>query len=114
MVSDEFADLVAKDVRNECSNHELEILADDLNGWLTELKSLKRDVEIQLSAQKARMYERQAEMLRDERPTSEWLSYKATEEKWKVGAMRFTACVEQRIAHVNSLKAQQNLKTMVA
>lgn len=114
VTAEEFYDLVQKDVRNQCDQHELEVLGSDLDQWLIELKALKRDVEIQSTAQRARIAQKQAEMLSSGASTAEWKLYKAKEDNWKVTAMRFTACVEQRLAHVKALRSQTHQKTMAA
>lgn len=102
-----FKDLVARDVRGECSAEEREQLEANFREWLDELNVLARDVEIQLAAQRARMTEQQAKMLSVGSPV-EWLTYKAEEEQWTVGALRFKASVERRIREVKTLRALQN------
>lgn len=114
-MSEEFEALVAKDVRHGCTPDETRILESDLRGWLNELNSLKRDVEVQLAALKARMSQRQAEILRDPELTkADWLEYKEGEERWRVGAIRFMVSVEERILYVKALRASLNQKVMVA
>lgn len=103
-MSNTFEDLVAKDVRGECTEAELDILKGDIRGWLAELNSLKRDVELQLGAQKARITKTYADML-ETATKQEWLNYKAGQEQWKVTAGRFMASVEARILYVKSLRA---------
>lgn len=99
--SQTFEEIVAKDVKNNASNAEIEILSSNTKHWLSELNSLKRDVEIQLAAQKARITLRQA----DNMPRSEWLKYKASEEHWRLGVLRFMASIEQKMLYVKRLRA---------
>lgn len=106
-MSQDFRDLVAKDVRDECSTEELSTLAGNLREWLNILNTLKRDVEVQLVAQKARVTKRQAEMLEANASRAEWLNYKAEEDKWRVSAIRFMVSVEERMLAVKSLRANQ-------
>lgn len=107
-----FEDLVAKDVRAECTDDELSILESDIRSWLNILNSLKRDVEIQLGAQKARMTQRQAECQASGNKV-EWLTYKATEQKWRISAVRFMASVEERILYVKKLRAESNGNNLI-
>lgn len=113
-MSEEFTALVAKDVRHECTPEEITILESDIRGWLKELNSLKRDVEVQLAAQKARMTQTQAEMLSDGGSRADWLDYRAKEDRWRVGAIRFMVSVEERIAHAKNIRAARNQKVMTA
>jgi hypothetical protein len=108
MMTDIFEDLVALDVRGECTDEELEILKGDLRRWLAELNSLKRDVEIQMSAQRARITQRQIEF-KQKNEQIEWLRYKGEEEQWRVGSLRFMASVENRILYAKSLRSNAKL-----
>src|SRR5690242_7633935 len=108
----DFEDLVALDVRGECTNEELDVLKSDLRRWLAELNSLKRDVEIQMTAQKARITQRKIEF-KEKTESIEWLRYKSEEEQWKVGSLRFMASVEQRILYVKSLRSKSKLVATV-
>jgi len=105
--NDQFKSLVAKDVRKESDNY-VEILSTDFRLWLDELNVLLRDVEIQLSAQKSRISEKKYQLGPD-RNNNEWYSFKATEDKWKVTALRFKASVEERIRFVKTLRAKKNM-----
>lgn len=114
-MTESFEDLVEKDVRHGCSPPELQVLESNIREWIKKLNSLKRDVEVQLSAQKARNTQKQAEMLRDSESTkADWLDYKSKEDRWKVGAIRFMVSVEDRIAYAKNLRASQNTKVMTA
>lgn len=95
-----FEELVAKDVRNEASNAEIETLKDDPKRWLAELNGLKRDVEIQLNAHKARKADKKLE-----KPSKqEWLEFQAKEANWRLGALRFWVTVESKMLYVKRLK----------
>lgn len=104
---DTFNNLVAKDVRGECTAGERAVLESNIREWLDELNILARDVEIQLAAQKARMTAKQAELL-EVGSAIEWLEYKAEEENWTVKSLRFKASVERSIREVKTLRAQTN------
>lgn len=107
ITNEEFKNLVAKDVRRESDNY-IDILSQDFRMWLDELNVLLRDVEIQLSAQKGRISEKRVQ-LGPEWNNNEWYRFKATEDKWKVTALRFKASVEERIRFVKTLRAKQNM-----
>lgn len=116
MLAEEFVAIVANDVRKlPCTPEELSALEQDIRGWLSALNKLKRDVEVQLAAQKARMTQTQAEMLND--PTksrADWLEYKSGQDRWRVGAIRFMVSVEERMAYAKNLRASRNEKVMTA
>jgi hypothetical protein len=105
MITEKFKELVASDVRGESSEEELETLKNDTRAWLTELNKLKRDVEVQLVAQKARMTHKQIEFL-ETGTKLEWLKYREVEDKWKVGAVRFMVSVEDRMMFVKALRSE--------
>lgn len=114
----DFEDLVLLDVKGEleldngdtvvCSSEHTEILKTDIRRWLAELNSLKRDVEIQMTAQKARVSERQVEYI-EKNNTLEWLRYKSKEDTHRIGALRFMASVESKILYVKSLRSNAKL-----
>lgn len=94
-----FEEAVAKDIRNEASNFEIDTLKTDKRRWLMELNSLKRDVELQLTAQKARIASKKLEGLSKD----QWLTFKAREATWKVSALRFCVTIEQKMLYVKGL-----------
>lgn len=96
-----FEDIVAKDVRNEASNAEIEELKTDKKQWLAVLNSLKRDVELQINAQKVRVAQKKLE-----KPTKdEWLAFNAKEASWRLGALRFWVTVEDKMMYVKRLRS---------
>lgn len=99
-----FEELVAKDVRGECTTSQLATLHADLRRWLQVLNSLLRDVELQLTAQRARMNKNQADYL-EAGDKIGWLRYKAEEEEWRIRSVRFMVSVEQKIMEVKGYKA---------
>jgi len=99
-----FEELVAREVKKEASDAQIAILSEDYRRWLGELNKLKRDVEIQLAAQRARISGRKTENM----PRQEWLQFKAAEEQWKLGALRFMASIEEKMIYVKRLKADAN------
>jgi hypothetical protein len=107
ITNEQFKSLVAKDVRKE-SDEFVEILSTDFRLWLDELNVLLRDVEIQLAAQKGRISEKKVQ-LGPEWNNNDWYRFKATEDKWKVTALRFKASVEERIRFVKTLRAKKNM-----
>jgi hypothetical protein len=111
-MSEEFEDLVAKDVRGVCSDAELDILESDTRLWLNTLNSLRRDVEVQLVAQRARMTQYKSELLEtypegDPVARREWIKFKGQEETWKVSAVRFMVEVEKKVQYVKALRESQ-------
>ncbi len=104
---EDFKGLVAKDVRTD-SDDLVQDLSSDFRLWLDELNVLLRDVEIQLTAQRGRISEKKVE-LGPQWNNNDWYKFKATEDKWKVTALRFKASVEERIRFVKTLRAKKNM-----
>lgn len=102
-----FKELVAIDVRKGSTNETLQFLMDDFRLWLDELNILLRDVEIQLSAQRSRISDKKVE-LGPQWNNNDWYSFKATEDKWRITALRFKASVEEKIRYVKTLRAKKN------
>lgn len=113
MSEEEFNALVQKDVRHGCTEDELNVLKANLREWLSELNALKRDVEVQLGAQKSRVSATHAEMLENGSSKADWLKYKSKEDSWRTSAVRFMVSVEQRMLHVKNLRAAANGNTKV-
>lgn len=97
----EFEDLVTKEVRGEINDGERAILKGDLAEWLIILNSLKRDVELQLTAQKARVNQKSKEQLLTK---DEYNKFKSDEDQWRLKSIRFMISVENKIMQVKKLK----------
>lgn len=100
-MSSSFEDLVTKEVRGEINDGERAILNGDLSEWLIILNSLKRDVELQLTAQKARMNQKNKEksLTKDE-----YNKLKSEEDQWRLKSLRFMISVEKKIMQVKKLR----------
>lgn len=96
-----FEELVAKDVRGEANEGEKNILKNDISEWLIILNTLKRDVELQLAAQKVRLREKAKEHALDK---DAWHTYKSEEDQWRLRVLRFNVSVERRIQQVKKLR----------
>ena len=103
----QFKETVNSDIRETISKTEAEQLRqpENLETWIIVLKSMKRSVDLQLSANKHERLERYAEIGSDE---TEWLKYRIENEKWRYNAIRFRDGVENRLAEANFLYGQQD------
>lgn len=94
-----FNDLVLKDIKNEGSSEDKTILSNNLELWLFQLRVIRRDVEFQLSSQKAKDKVKMIEL--SESGTIEELNeYKIKQSKWRMGAVRFLTAIEHKMLYV--------------
>lgn len=109
-MSEHFKELVDRDVRKGVTEEEIDELKRDPRQWLDELNILLRDVEIQIAAQKARISAKRCEMSANPEGwnATGWYEYKASEDGWKVKALRFRASIEERIRFVKTYRSKLN------
>ena len=105
---EQFTEMVIKDVRKEADASVLEHLSSNYRLWLDELNVLLRDVEIQLSAQKARVSEKKGQPGFN-RNSADWHSFKSEQDQWRIRTLRFKASIEARIRSVKTLRAESRL-----
>lgn len=97
---DHFDDLVNKDVRGFLDAETSELLREPeyAERWYNSLLVLKKSVEAQLTTNKAEQGEKHNEcMKKGPAGKREWFEYKAQADRWRSGAVRFKAGVEERL-----------------
>ncbi len=97
-----FNDLVLKDVKNESSSEDKVILDNNLELWLFQLRVIRKDVEFQLSSQRAKDKIKIIELTQSN-STEELVEYKIKQNKWRMGAVRFLTAVESKMLYVKLL-----------
>jgi hypothetical protein len=97
-----FNDLVLKDVKNESSSEDKAILDNNLELWLFQLRVIRKDVEFQLSSQRAKDKIKIIELTQSN-STEELVEYKIKQNKWRMGAVRFLTAVESKMLYVKLL-----------
>lgn len=99
-----FEDLVIKDVKSPAKQDELDVLLDDIDGWLIELNSFKRDIELQITAQKGRI----RQFKNDARLSKKELNSElAREEERRLKLIRLTVSIERKIHDVKKIRAEE-------
>jgi hypothetical protein len=94
-----FNDIVLKDIKNESTDEDKAILDNNLELWLFQLRVLRKDVEFQLSSQKAKDKIKIIELSQQE-DLDELNDYKIKQAKWKMGAVRFLTAIEAKMLYV--------------
>jgi len=107
----DFKALVESDVRNGLNKTEKDVLHEDLNTWHDCLKALKRDVETQFAAKRAKLLRSYAQMSDGTMSESDYNYEYADDDFKKVGSMRFLQAIEARMAYVKALKRSQHEQT---
>lgn len=106
LTDDEFENVVNRDVRGEL-DYETSLqlrTPENAERWYEQLLVLKRSVEAQFTANRAERNEKQQEcMAKGPKGKTEWFAYRAQAERWRAGAARFKAGVEQRLAEARLL-----------
>lgn len=95
----EFNDIVLKDIKNESTFEDKSILDNNLELWLFQLRVIRKDVEFQLSSQKAKDKIKLIE-LSQENNIEELNDYKIKQAKWRMGAVRFLTAIEAKMLYV--------------
>lgn len=104
-LSDEdFAELVAQDVRNQASPDVIAMLRqpEHLDRWYDALVELGRTVDFQFVGQRAETYEHYQRL-----SAEEFATYYGQILRWKTSTVRFKRAIEARIADCRSLRRQR-------
>jgi hypothetical protein len=100
---DSFKDLVIKDIKNETNAPEKEILNNNVDMWLYNLRVIRRDVEFQLSSNKSKNKIKALEM-REEGLHSEAIEAFITKQnKWRINTIKFLTSIERKMLYVKML-----------
>lgn len=94
-----FNEIVLKDIKNESSPDDKIILENNLELWLFQLRVIRKDVEFQLSSQKAKDKIKIIE-LNQSGSFDELSDYKIKQNKWRMGAVRFLTAIEAKMLYV--------------
>jgi hypothetical protein len=97
-----FNEIVLKDIKNESSSEDKSILDNNLELWMFQLRVIRKDVEFQLSSQKAKDKIKMIE-LSQSNDLTELNDYKIKQSKWRMGAVRFLTAIEQKQLYVKLL-----------
>jgi predicted nucleic acid-binding Zn ribbon protein len=98
-----FKDLVIKDIKNECSSEEVEILNNNIDLWLYNIRVIRRDVEFQLSSNKSKNKITALEMREDGCSNAEVEKFITKQNKWRINTIKFLTSIERRMLYVKML-----------
>lgn len=94
-----FNEIVLRDVKNESTSEDKSILDNNLELWLFQLRVIRKDVEFQLSSQRAKDKIKIIELTQSN-AIEELTDYKIKQNKWRMGAVRFLTAVESKMLYV--------------
>ena len=103
---DSFKDIVIKDIKNEASPQEKDILDDNLDTWLYNLRVIRRDVEFQLSSNKSKNKIKALEMRQEGASVQDIEAFITKQNKWRINTIKFLTALERKMLYVKLLIAE--------
>jgi hypothetical protein len=100
---DKLKDIVIKDIKNEASQHEKDILESNVDMWLYNLRVIRRDVEFQLSSNKAKNKLKALEMKEMGASTADVESFITKQNKWRINTIKFLTSIERKMLYVKMI-----------
>lgn len=107
----QFNALVLKDIKNEVTEEEANILLSNIELWMFQLRIIRRDVEFQLASQKSKDKIKIIE-INDSDDKEELKEYIIRQNKWRMGAVRFLTAIEQRMLYVKMILSETAQRIM--
>lgn len=106
---DSFKNLVIADIKGSLSENDREALKANLNLWNYHLQVLRRDMELQLSCQRAKA-KLQARSISDyTQPEAENVNaFLDEQEKWRMSALKFLSNIEKKSLYVKLLISENS------
>lgn len=100
---DKLKDIVIKDIKNEASQKEKDILDSNVDMWLYNLRVIRRDVEFQLSSNKAKNKLKALEMKEMGASTADIESFITKQNKWRINTIKFLTSIERKMLYVKMI-----------
>lgn len=100
---DKLKDIVIKDIKNEASQKEKDILDSNVDMWLYNLRVIRRDVEFQLSSNKAKNKLKALEMKEMGASTADVESFITKQNKWRINTIKFLTSIERKMLYVKMI-----------
>lgn len=97
---DKLKDIVIKDIKNEASQKEKDILDSNVDMWLYNLRVIRRDVEFQLSSNKAKNKLKALEMKEMGASTADIEAFITKQNKWRINTIKFLTSIERKMLYV--------------
>lgn len=102
-----FKDLVIRDIKNECSDIESNILSSNVELWLYNIRIIRRDVEFQLSSNKSKNKLKALEMREDGFSQLQVEEFITKQNKWRINTIKFLTSIERKMLYVKMLYKNQ-------
>lgn len=102
---DSFKDLVIRDIKNEVSQQDKDILHENIDAWLYNLRVIRRDVEFQLSSNKSKNKMKALEMKEQGASNTDIESFITKQNKWRINTIKFLTSIERKMLYVKLLIA---------
>jgi hypothetical protein len=102
-----FKDLVINDIKNECTPEEIEILNNNVELWLYNIRVIRRDVEFQLSSNKSKNKLTSLEMREEGCSNIEIEKFITKQNKWRINTIKFLTSIERKMLYVKMLANQK-------
>lgn len=100
-----FNALVLKDIKEESTEEEFNILLNNIELWMFQLRIIRKDVEFQLASQKAK----DKIKIYDTNSSQEELNdYFIKQNKWRMGAVRFLTAIEHKMLYVKMIITEES------
>lgn len=96
-------EIVIKDIKNEASQYEKDILENNVDMWLYNLRVIRRDVEFQLSSNKAKNKLKALEMKEMGASTADVESFITKQNKWRINTIKFLTSIERKMLYVKMI-----------
>lgn len=101
--SDSFKDIVIRDIKNEASSDDETVLCNNTDLWLYNLQVIRRDVEFQLSSNKAKNKIKIFEMQEAGYSQFDIDSFIVKQNKWRINTIKFLTSIEKKMLYVKML-----------
>jgi hypothetical protein len=102
-----FKDLVINDIKNECTPEEIEILNNNVELWLYNIRVIRRDVEFQLSSNKSKNKLTALEMREEGCSNIDVEKFITKQNKWRINTIKFLTSIERKMLYVKMLANQK-------
>jgi hypothetical protein len=100
---DRLKDVVIRDIKNEASQQEKDMLENNVDMWLYNLRVIRRDVEFQLSSNKAKNKIKALEMKEMGASTADVESFITKQNKWRINTIKFLTSIERKMLYVKMI-----------
>jgi hypothetical protein len=104
-----FRDIVLRDVKNQSpSEEDKSILSNNIDLWLYTLRTIRREIELQLANHKSNLKIKIKDLKDNNTPQNDIDEVLYSEERWRNNAMKFLTAVERKTLYVKLLISEDD------